>query len=228
MPKDLRERMSQEELHYRLRHVRDLEADAAAMGTPALSRRLTAKARKVTNAMPWYQYCDEKKRLEAGRDNATSAGMLDLQAGYNDALRKLDANHPQAPDIGHFLDSTVGKPHEPVESLDDIKGAGTMLHKRSAVDRLVKAELKKYEAKHAAEVERIRREIAELESAAKAGGATPLERARATTKAADLEAEADRLERLADTVTERELSKLYRQQACEKREEALRVSRRTK
>jgi hypothetical protein len=224
MPKDLRDKLSDEELAFRLRHVHDLTLDAAAMGTPALSRRLTARAVKVRDAMPYGDYEAEKKRLEAGRDNATDAGMLDIQHGYNEALRRLDADHEQAPGIDRFLKNTVGVPPAD-ESAADAKGADAMLFKRANIDRLVQAELAKYEEKHAAEVERIRREIAELEAAAKTGRTTPLERARTTSKVSELDAEADRFEKLAVSLTDPELSKYYMQKACETREAALRLNR---
>jgi hypothetical protein len=210
MPKPLLERIGKAELEYRLRHVHDLTRDADAIKNPAASRHLTAHARKVRDAMTYLEHAAEKSRLAKGRDNASKQGNLELISAYFDALRRLDVEHPQAPDIGTFLYritevTPLGEPEKQA-------GSGAMLYKgqRAKVQKIVERQMEQHTQRLRRAEAKLRAEIADMQAHArppvKPGTARP-----------GANPEAERFDRLADTVADPELRTYYRERAVKAR-----------
>jgi hypothetical protein len=170
MPQDILARLIPEEAAYRLTEVQRLKDNALKIPDGTTCRLAMARARRMRDALPYYELNQTVRQLEADRQRLSGAASCsadagDISSGYFAALQKLRDQNPQAPGIDEHL-SRLGIAAAASESAgvaDGGKAAGAtseeVLYKRARLKSLVAAEVAKTFARLAAETEELRRDI---------------------------------------------------------------------
>jgi hypothetical protein len=95
VPEDVFRTLHQGEAEHRLRHYDSMLR--AADSLPAEQyRHVTARARRIRDAMPYKAFTEEHQRLSSLKDDARRNGHHDIANAWGDALGRLERDHEQA------------------------------------------------------------------------------------------------------------------------------------
>jgi hypothetical protein len=154
MPDGLLAQLHQGEAEHRLRHV-----DNAMRAAESLSaehyRHVTARAKRIRDAMPYADYVAEHKRLTGLKDDARNAGHHEIAGAWHEALDRLESDHEQ--------DRSTAAVGQAIMAYDKANPQDVAKAKAAAKAAAVQKAIAEATARFRKEQDEIRKEIRELQ-----------------------------------------------------------------